>query len=338
MSAQPGTAVTNFFAQTPAPLPDYLTEAFGDDVNILARVTVPSLTYRGKVWRQVLEGDEVALTKKNEDGESVPVAQINVVVIEQSHKRSRRFYEGEYEEGKNKAPRCASVDGVVPDADIENPCATSCAVCPNSAKGSSRSGKGAACSAFKNVAVINAGLKGKLLRLSMAQTSIWDKDNPTEEAKGWFAYDQYIEQLRSRGCPNTAAVVTKIKFDPETAYPKLLFSAMRWLTPEEIKVVAALRKDPEIPDLIGGTAKAALAAPQPRIAAIDDEQRPATPTPAVAAPAPAPKPVVVPKPAPVKAVKAAPPVPVQPPPEQTPVAEVATAGGGLDDLLAEWDT
>lgn len=337
MSAQPGTAVTNFFAAAPAPLPDYIGEAFADDVNILARVTVPSLTYRGKVWRTVLEGDEVVLTGKNQDGESVPVSQINIVIVEQSHKRARRFYDGEYEEGKNKAPTCASVDGVKPDADIENPPAASCAACPNSAKGSSRNGKGAACSAYKNIAVINAGLKGKLLRLSMAQTSIWDKDNPTEEAKGWFAYDQYIEQLRARGCPSTAAVVTKIKFDPETAYPKLLFSAVRWLTPEEITAVAALRKDEAIPDLIGGTAKAALAAPQPRIAAIDDEQRPAAPPKPVAAPAPAavaPKTTPVKPPKPVAVVKAAPPAP---PPEVAPPTEVVTAGGGLDDLLAEWD-
>ena len=329
-----GTAVVNFFAQAPAPLPAYINDAFADDVNILARVTVPSLTYRGKVWRMVLEGEELVLTGKNQDGESVPVPQVNLVILEQSHNRSRRFYEGEYEEGKNKQPRCASVDGIKPDSDIENPCAPSCAVCPNSAKGTSRSGKGAACSAFKNIAVINAGLKGKVLRLSMAQTSIWDKDNTVEEAKGWFAYDQYIEQLRARGCPSTAAVVTKVKFDPETAYPKLLFSAVRWLAPEEIAQVAALRKDPSIPDLIGGTPKAALAAPQPRIAVLDDEQPPAVAPVAVAYAAPAPVKAVAK--APVKApVKA--PAAVQPPPEQTPVAEVATAGGGLDDLLAEWD-
>lgn len=331
-----GTTVVNFFAQTPAPLPDYLSAAFADDVNILAKVTMPSLTYRGKVWRMVIEGEEMVLTKKNDDGESVPIPQVNIVILEQSHIRGRRFYEGEYEEGKNKAPRCASVDGVKPDIDIENPCAPSCAACPNSAKGSSRSGKGAACSAFKNVAVINAGLKGKTMRLSMAQTSIWDKENPTEEAKGWFAYDQYIEQLRARGCPNTAAIVTKVKFDPETAYPKLLFSAARWLTAEEIAQVVALRKDPAIADLIGGTPKAALAPPQARIAVLDDEQPPAklaavpAPAPVAAAKPAAPKPAAA-KPAVVKAA------PVQPPPEQTPVATVATAGGGLDELLAEWD-
>ena len=327
-----GTAVTNFFAQTPAPLPDYIGEAFADDVNILARVTVPSLTYRGKVWRQVIEGDEAVLTVNGE-----PAQQINVVIVDQSHRRSRKYYAGEYEEGKNKAPTCSSLDGVKPDPDVEAQQSISCAACPQSAKGTSRSGKGSACSAFKHIVVINAGLKGHLLRLTMAQTSIWDKDNTVEAAKGWFAYDQYIEQLRARGCPSTAAVVTKMKFDPETAYPKLLFSALRWLTPEEIQVAAVLRKEPAVAGLLGSTATAALAAPQPHIAAIDDEPVPvAAPK---AAPAPAPAPVAVAaKPAPVRAVAPkAPAKPVQPAPEQTPVAEVATAGGGLDDLLDQWD-
>lgn len=52
---------------------------------------------------------------------------VNLVVLDHNKGRSRAYYEGAFEKGKNSAPRCTSADGVTPDADIKEPCAATCA-------------------------------------------------------------------------------------------------------------------------------------------------------------------------------------------------------------------
>jgi hypothetical protein len=306
--------------------------------NIASREGVPSLTYRGKVWRMVNEGEEQVIMK---DGD--PASSVEVVILDQSAFRGRSYYEGEYVEGESRPPTCASTDGIRPDADIKEPRALSCAQCPFSAKGSSKSGKGAACSGFKNIAVVAADLSTPPLRLRMAQTSLFDATNP-EESKGWFAYDQYINQLRARNVTSTAAVVTKIKFDMDKAYPKLLFSAVDWVAADKTPTIMELRAGETIPQLLGK--KEAAPATPPAIAApvaVAPAVAPApVVAPAVAAPA-APAPVVAPVAVAAPAVAPAPVVapvavaaPAVAPPPVAPV--VAPAGGSLDDLLKEWDT
>lgn len=218
-------------------VPAHLQNLFGDDSNIAPRSTINQLSYRGKVWRRVVDGEETVMTRM-EDGEKVPMSIVSVIVLDHNKNRSRSYYEGAYEEGKNQAPTCYSSDGKTPDADVKEPCAATCDTCPNSVKGSkiNESGKQSTlCTPFKRIAIVPAGKAVSThvpLLLRLAQTSIWDKDNE-QEAQGWYAWDQYMDMLRARGAKHTAAVVTKIKFDPATAYPKLLFSAGGWASPEE---------------------------------------------------------------------------------------------------------
>lgn len=226
------------FSSSGTDVPAHLAELFGDESNIANRISIDQLSYRGKVWRRIVGGEETQLTRKNADGDTEPVPIVSVVVLDHNKGRSRAFYKGNFEEGKNAAPDCFSGDGVTPDADVKEPCAKTCATCPNSVKGSkiTDSGKQSTlCSPFKRVAIVPsaaiAAHPAMLLRL--AQTSVWDKDNGENEAKGWYAWDQYLDMLRARGAKHTAAVETKVKFDLRMAYPKLLFSAARWLNPEE---------------------------------------------------------------------------------------------------------
>jgi hypothetical protein len=219
-------------------LPAHLANVFGDEGNIAPRQSINQLSYRGKVWRRVVAGEETQLTRQSADtGEQEPIPIVQVILLDHNKQRSRSFFEGNYEDGKNSAPRCYSGDGIKPDASVKEPISATCATCPNAVKGSkiTENGKQSTlCSPFKRVAVIpsaNIGQHPPML-LKLAQTSIWDKDNP-EEAKGWYAWDNYLDMLRARGAKHTGMVETRIKFDLRVAYPKLLFSAARWLSPEE---------------------------------------------------------------------------------------------------------
>ena len=227
------------FGTTGNDVPAHLADLFGEEGNILPRQTINQLSYRGKVWRRIVDGEETQLTRNNADGDAEPVPIVSVVVLDHNKGRSRAFYKGNFEEGKNTAPDCYSGDGVTPDAGVKEPCAATCATCPNSVKGSKITENGkqsTACSPFKRIAIVPSGKaigSHPAMLLRLAQTSVWDKDNGENEAKGWFAWDQYLDMLRARGAKHTAAVETKVKFDLRMAYPKLLFSASRWLNPEE---------------------------------------------------------------------------------------------------------
>ena len=360
------------FAQ--AAVPSFFAGAFSpEDSNITAVVPLPALSFRGKAWRISLDGQETLIT--NKEGE--PSSTVSVIVLDQIKKRSRVFYEGQYVAGENKPPRCSSVDGVAPDADVKEPCAATCASCPNAVKGSKITPAGkavTACGVTKRLAVIPASKPDfPALLARLPQTSLWDKENKENEAKGWYAWDQYMDFLKARGVTHTAQVVTKIKFDHRTEYPKLLFTADRWVTPEEWAVVGQRWKADEVKDLLLGKSAGSTetddddgydVAPAvvPAVAA-----QPAAAAAQAAAPAPtrtrrarpeAPAAVqAAPEPAPAAAsvvnddgdddgefIAPAAPAAAAPAPQQpaaAPAAPVqaapATANAGLSSLLGSWD-
>lgn len=322
-------------------LPAHIMAAQAEmESNISAKASIPQLRFKGKVWTVDMRGEQTMLTQA--DGET-PVSLVKVVILDSNPARSRAYYEGAFDPDKATSPTCRSVDGVAPDADVESPCAKSCAACPMSKKGSKVSDNGkatVACAAFKRIAVVPSNQLGfEPLFLRLPQTSVWDGNNTENEQKGWFAYDQYLKFLAERGCSVTSLVVTAIKFDPSEAYPKLLFKAEGWLGDADVATVRGVLEDraAEITTIIGMEKHADRA---PRLVA------PAA-APAVAAPKPAAKaaPVVVeeepevavaPKPAakaaPKPAAKAAPKV-VEEEPEApaTPANALASVLGGWDD-------
>jgi hypothetical protein len=174
-----------------------------------------------------------------------------------------------------------------------------------------------ACSQFKRVAVLPAtNTKMPSLLLKLPQTSMWDKDAEEFAAKGWYAFDQYLDMLKRRGVNHTAAVITKVRFDPRPPYPKLLFGPLNF-TPADIyadvqerladhdTLAKIMNADPagaevdavaeaaaaEAKAAVATAAKPAPAAPaapaRPAAAAKPAPARPAPPRTAPAAPAPA---------------------------------------------------
>lgn len=219
------TAVTLF--EDKGQLPAYLAD-INEETNIVTRERIDALSFRGKVWRVILDGNETIVQKS--DGE--PATAVAGVILDYNKNRSRAYFAGAYVEGQTSMPDCWSPDGVKPDPKVKEPQSEACATCPMSMKGSKVvDGKEmTACSQFKRAVFVPiTNTKHPPLLLKLPATSIWDKDAEEFAAKGFYAFDQYLDMLKRRGVNHTAAVVTKIKFDPRTSYPKLLFGPLDWV-------------------------------------------------------------------------------------------------------------
>lgn len=274
MATQPGTGLAVF--QQGGALPAHLTNFFeSEGSNIAPRTTVPSLSPEGKVWTISINGQKTKLQRRNTDGDLEPMPIMKVVVLDYAKQRGRAYYEGEYDPNNVSAPVCWSDDGVTPDDNLPGPfpagtqvepgssrkISAACATCPMAVKGSKvipgTNKAVTACSQHRMLAVIpDPALKLKdipPLRLKIAMTSDWDKQSPDQEAQGWLAWSNYVDWLTARNVKHTAAIVTKMKFDPDAAYPKIFFAAERPLDPDELALVGPLSKSDEVKKLLGGT-------------------------------------------------------------------------------------
>jgi len=197
-------------------LPASVAAAFGyqeSDLSEGAALGFPVLSYRGKVWRVVHKGTENKLMTPDGD----PVPSVRVVILRANPNLSKIYYEKRYTEGDNAAPDCYSMDGVTPDSGASNKQSTACASCPKAAWGSriTDDGKEAkACQDSRRLVVVpaadvaNESMGGPmLLRI------------PAASLGNLVAYD---DRLKQAGIAYFG-VSTKISFDSEAAYPKMVF-------------------------------------------------------------------------------------------------------------------
>lgn len=305
-------------------LPAHLTD-LNEQGNIVARDQINQLSFRGKVWRVIVEGQENIVRNSQQD----PVASVQVTILDYNKARSRSFYVGGYVEGKTTPPTCWSKDGVAPDPEVREKQSATCALCPKSAKGSKMNEvtgvAGTACAQFKRMVVVPlADPNFSPLLVKIPQTSMWDKENAENEAQGFYAFDQYMDFLKRKGVNHTANITTKIRFDSRTSYPKLVFSAVDWTPATNFEAIKAqLAKKELIDSMLNVIDVAGGAAPEggaPTPDAYEPPAATAAPAPAAAAAAPA-KPAVAvavapvapaatkPRPAPVAAKPAVAPAP-----------------------------
>jgi hypothetical protein len=168
------------------------------------------LSIKGGVFRKMSGGKEVG---------SIEDRHMNIIFVKMAHAASRQCYEGTYVEGQASSPVCWSNDSVKPDADVEHPCAPTCDVCPNSAKGSNDSGVGAKCKlSWRTAVVLPQDPSGDVLEFVIPAASSFGK-----EENGRWPFKSYVSMLASN---NIAAgrVVTKVQFDTKVQFPKVLFS------------------------------------------------------------------------------------------------------------------
>lgn len=209
-------------------LPSYLKELELDDATKALMGGgggggVKRISIKGGVWRMMVNGKEIA---KNED------RSMNVVIAAAAPKVSRTFYLKQYSEGGDvTAPDCWSADGETPDAKAANPQAKRCVDCPQNVKGSGQ-GDSRACRYSQRLAVLLANdLKGDLFQLTLPAASIFG-----EGAPGKWPLQTYAKMIGSKGIPITA-VVTEMRFDTDSATPKLTFKPVRVLESAEHQAV-----------------------------------------------------------------------------------------------------
>ena len=86
-------AIVQWDPNSGAQLPAYLTEAMGGlGSNIPDRQTVPSLSYEGKVWSIVKDGNKTPMQAKNSDGDMVPIPIMRAVILNFNADRGRAYY------------------------------------------------------------------------------------------------------------------------------------------------------------------------------------------------------------------------------------------------------
>lgn len=272
----PGTGLTLF--NTPAgALPAHIANFFDTEgTNIVPKTTVPSLSPEGKVWTISVDGQKNKMQRRNTDGDLEPLPIMKAIVLDYAKRRGRAYYEGDYDPAKASAPLCWSDDGEEPDSSLPGPfpagtavepgssrkISAKCASCPMAVKGSKVTPQGkavSACSQHLMLAVLPdpaLGLPERLvipLRFKIAMTSIWDKQSPAQEQQGWLAFDNYVDWLNARGCKHTAAIVTKLKFDPDAAFPKVFFASERPLDAAELELIKPMLHSENTKRLLGGT-------------------------------------------------------------------------------------
>lgn len=253
-------------------------------------IAVPKISFRGKVWRIVMDGNETVYTLPNSED---PSPSLEVVIVRGNPAKSKTYFAKKFVEGEDVMPTCASKDGSVPDVGVEAPQAVSCAVCPQNIWGSRTTDDGRkakACGDSKRLAVLPAGdLNFAPLLLMVPPTSMSDNDNKENEARGWYALSQYAAWLSKQGV-HYSAVVTKIAFDARPAHPKLLFKAVRYLDESEVARVMDVGASKEVTEILGMAAEPApVKVPQIETAPAP-AKKPSRPAAVKPAPAPEPEP------------------------------------------------
>jgi hypothetical protein len=216
-----------------------LNKNFSDGV----RDAFPMLSIKGKVFRIRMDGQETPLIDQ-QTRQVIPY--LDVVLANASRMISKAYFiKGFSDDGEFTPPDCWSLDGIKPDPSVANKQNPTCVNCPKNAFGSAPSrdpseGKrgGKACADARRIAVMMPGQLGDpnkepmtfLLRI------------PATSLKSLKAYAQMLE----RQGWEPAACVTRLSFDYNEAYPKLVFNFVDGLNDAEFDQVLKIAESPSV--------------------------------------------------------------------------------------------
>lgn len=165
------------------------------------------LSIKGKVFTLVRGGERQIIPDPADPDE--PARALNLVLLAANPTLSKVYYAKGYEDGSTDKPTCYSNDGTKPAADATEPQSKTCAGCKWNVFGSSSNGRGKACQDSRRLAVAPAGQLDDVMLLRVPPASL----KPLAE---------YAIDLERRGVP-LEGTVTKVRFDPEEATPRLVF-------------------------------------------------------------------------------------------------------------------
>ena len=270
------------------------------------------ISIEGGAFREFVGGKEVRVSEER----SMKVILINAAPV------SRMFYEGSYVKGTKTKPTCWSSDTQIPDKAVpeDSRQAKFCKDCTQHIKGSGQ-GETRACRFQQRIAVALDGElhKEAVYQITLPSTSVFG------DAEGKkMPLQAYGRHLKAYNTP-AISIVTEMRFDIDSATPKLVFSPVRALEEDELATAVKLQNHPD-------TIKAITM----NVSQMDG----VIPAPALfeeaAAPAPAPAPKaevkVAPKAVKVEAEEVAEPIKVTK--KSAPVVEDKSE---LSDIVGDWD-
>lgn len=215
-------------------LPAYLQNQQDETTKALAgSLGIKRISIKGGSFRLYDGGQEIAVSEDRH---------LDVVIVAAAPHVSRTFYSKTYKEGEKISPDCWSSDGVKPDANVNNPQCDNCMGCKMNIK---EAEKGRPCRFNQRIAVVLANdIPGPVYQVVLPAQSIFGKDEV-----GKMPLQQYAKWVAGHGAPITA-VVTRMKFDVNSATPKLTFGAQGPLSEEDYLIAKAKGQTPEAQNAI----------------------------------------------------------------------------------------
>ncbi len=243
-----GKAPSKLFQEALNPHSESLADGIGSSYGVIG--------YKGKVWSLRYKGDKHTFVRPD-DG--TPVGYIDVVVLQQAKVKSKSYYKDYDPSGTSEGSRpiCASLDGVIPDADVQEKQADTCALCPRNVWHTEVNGKkGRDCSDYKRLAVLLMPNQTKHLLGAPLMEPVFLR----VPAGSLNNLSLMGEQMASQGW-HFSSFITRVSFDPNEAHPKMVFRALQGLADNEAPVVLPLRLDPQAIRIIGEDQPKRLAPP-----------------------------------------------------------------------------
>lgn len=256
------------------------------DPRALAAGIKPSfavVTFKGKTWGIRHRGTTTQLLARDQNGQVIgAIPTVDLVIIKAATAISKSYYIEKYKEGDFNQPDCWSTNGQTPDPAAPKLQSVTCRGCRWDAFGSRTMDdgrKGKACQDGKRLAVVPAGdLKNEayggpmLLRL------------PPSTFAG---LSELESQLHMQGY-HYFAVVMRLSFDHQAAFPKIQFTPVRVLNDHEMQEVLALQSHDQVERILSEEVYEVAADPQQATAEAKPVQvqptPPVKPTPPAAQP------------------------------------------------------
>ena len=272
------TAVNNTHVQfNPTQLPAHLRNTQLSDATkaLMGNSSGFRLSIKAGVWRLLSNGKEYAKLTERE---------LDVVIVAAAPHVSRTFYMKKFEEdAQPEAPDCFSRDGTTPDVKSTHKQAERCNECPQNTKGSG-SGDSRACRFNQSLAVVLANdITGNVLKFQVPAASIFGKGEGAN-----VPLREYVTQLATIPV-NIDTVVTKMRFDLDASAPKIFFSPVRYLLPDEYEAAQRQGKTDAAKRAIETTVFESDAAAKPALAIAGKPPVVAAPAAPVEPPAPPPE-------------------------------------------------
>ena len=211
----------------------------------------PVIGYKGSKWSVRNRGTTYPCEVPDATGRfKIPVPFLDLVVLYGAEHNSKTYYSKNYQDGDDHPPDCWSTDGIKPDAAAPSKQNPTCAGCKWNEFGSrmnqTTGTRGKACADFRRMAVVpypdieNMAMGGgisagpMLLRVPPASLGV---------------LAEYSAFLKGNSIP-ICAVVVRLGFETQLAYPKFTMDTLRALTDDEMDRVIAMQAHPLVERIV----------------------------------------------------------------------------------------